>query len=139
VGTSATTAATEVAPEAGTVTVETPSPEEVRTLIEATDLHNRFRAIAQFAQSLLEEGREPIVEALAARRMDRTRLTDLARDAAALADALGGKVVRTASEWTALEADAAKAQKEKWDACRRMLRAVVRAHPDKLNQLWTHC
>jgi predicted kinase len=95
--------------------------------------------LTQYVESILEQGREPIVEALAARRMDQTRLQTLAFDARTLADALGGKAMLTASKWTSLEAAAAKAQKEKWEACRRMIREVVRAYPDQLQALWSAC
>jgi hypothetical protein len=130
------------ASEAGTPgapSVEVPPPEEHRARVTRTDLHARFQSTAQFVESLLEAGREPIVEALAARRMDKERLTTLARDARALADALGGRALLTASEWTPLEADAAKAQKVAWESCRRMIRHVVRNKPDELKTFWAAC
>jgi hypothetical protein len=123
----------------GAAAAETAQPAEVRKLTAATDLHNRYESIAQFIESILEEGREPIVEALSARRLDKARLEKLAKDARELADSMGGKAVLTASDWTTLESDAVKAQKQKWDECRRMIRDVVKATPDTLKEFWSHC
>jgi hypothetical protein len=74
--------------------------------------------------------RDTIVEALAARGMARARLAELAGQARALVDALGGLQKLRPQDATRLEAEAVTAQQTRWAACRRMIRAAVAGDPE---------
>ncbi len=109
-----------------------------RDVVDRRDRLSIAQSISQFVQSLLEPERAPIVDALARRDMGRERLEALSADAQALVEALGGKEVLTPADATRAEAAAVAAQKERWDACRRMIRAAVQGN-DALQKLWTAC
>ncbi|MBI5480990.1 MAG: hypothetical protein HY906_19180, partial [Deltaproteobacteria bacterium] len=62
----------------------------------------------------------------------------LAAAAEDLVGRLGGKAALTPVEATRLEAEAAHAQRLRWQACYRMIRKLVSQNPD-LAHLWAAC
>jgi hypothetical protein len=117
----------------------TPAPAAPdRERVAREDRLSRAQSATQFLQSLLQPERAPIVEALGRRGMGRERLETLGRTAETLVGRLGDKAVLKRSDATAREAAAVAAQKEKWDACRRMIRAAVQGHAD-LERLFAAC
>jgi hypothetical protein len=102
------------------------------------DRLSRAQSVSQFLQALLQPERAAIVEAMGRRGMARDRLSALARTADTLVAKLGDKALLKRSDATAREATAVGAQKEKWEACRRMVRSAVRGGPD-LERLFASC
>ena len=95
--------------------------------VEREDIPARLEALARFCTSMLEAGREPIVEALAARMLSRTELETLAADADALARQ--GRNLPAAAEATAREAAAVAAQRKRWGLVRKMIRSLCAGVP----------
>lgn len=97
------------------------------------DMPTRLDGLAAFCAALLKPGREPIVAALAARGFDQAKLAALGADAEAAAKHGLNKL--PAAEATARESDAVVAQRAKWSAVVRMIKAVARKHPDVASKL----
>lgn len=120
----------------GPIDPEVAAQPEVRAVerVEREDKLTLLNGLAQLAKTLLPS--EPIVAELAKRGIDRETLARLQTDAEA--EWNRGKNVRKAAEATAREAEAVKAQKELWDAHRRMIRAAVKGDAD-LERLYAEC
>ena len=121
------------APAGGPVTAV-----ETRRRVRARDRLSIAQQTAQFARAILAPDLGPIVLALDRRGFGRDRLQALAAAAEALVEQLGGKAVLAAAESTRLETEAVAAQKERWEACRRMVRTAVAGSSD-LERLWAAC
>jgi len=126
----------EVTPAAPTGTP--PAAPAAHERVTREDRMSRAHSLAQFLQAILQPERAAIVEALGQRGMNRDRLTKLAQTAETLVGKLGDKAVLKPAEATEREAAAVAAQKLKWEACRRMIRAAVRGNAD-LERLWAAC
>lgn len=106
--------------------------------VEREDHITRLTALSQFCTSLLEPGREPIIEALAARALPREAIETLGADAEALAKK--GRNLPSAAEATAREAAAVTAQRRHWSLTSKMFRKVVaRANDPVLKAKLSEC
>jgi hypothetical protein len=108
------------------------------TMVQRRDLLSSARALLGLTQALLAKGREPIVAALAERKLPKEKLEQLRDDSSASVDNLGGALRLKAVEHTQLESDAVGRQKKTWEACRRMIRNAVKGN-DELEKLWAQC
>lgn len=104
--------------------------------VPRADVPTRARGIAAFTEALLEPGFEAITKRLAERGFPPAELQALSEDARRLADM--GRNVSRAAESTAIEAEAAKAQRLVWQRARRMLRKAVQGVPE-LEKKWAEC
>jgi hypothetical protein len=92
--------------------------------VEREDQVTRARNQGRYCRALLRPGREVIVAAFAERGVDGPVLERLATDAEAFAKA--GRNRKQAVEATEREAEAAKAQMQKWMAVRRLVKKAIR-------------
>lgn len=109
-----------------------------RERVTRQDRLARTQAVVNLTAALLDPERAPVIKALSSRGFDLKRLKALHATAQDLAERLGGKVALQTSEYTQLETDAVAAQKERWDACKRMIRRAIQGSP-KLEGLWAAC
>jgi len=130
---------TETPPPATPATPEPPAtPTDTRHRVRARDRLSIAQETTQFGRAILEPDRGPIVTMLGRRGFGRERLSALATTAEALVQRLGGRAMLQAAEATRLEAEAVAAQKERWEACRRMIRTAVSGNAE-LERLWAAC
>jgi hypothetical protein len=108
------------------------------TMVQRRDRLSAARALLGLTVALLAQDREPIVEALAERKIPKDKLEWLRDESSTTVDNLGGALRLKAVEHTQLESDAVGRQKEAWEACRRMIRNAVKGNPD-LETLWAKC
>lgn len=115
------------------------NPEAKKVIrVEREDIPTRLANLANFCTSILEPGREPIIEAFAARALPREEIEALAIEADALAKR--GRNVMKAAEATAREAVAVKAVREHWALTRRMFRRLVKVVNDpELTAMLAEC
>ncbi|MBI5478293.1 MAG: hypothetical protein HY906_05520, partial [Deltaproteobacteria bacterium] len=98
---------------------EEAQPITVRERVTRKDRLSWAQSLAHFALTLLEPDHAAIGARLEARGMGRARLQALAAAAEDLVGRLGGKAALTPVEATRLEAEAAHAQRLRWQACYR--------------------
>lgn len=102
------------------------------------DIPTRLESLAKFCTSILEPGREPVVDAFAARELPREAIQALGTEAAALAKR--GRNVPKPVEATEREAAAVKAVREQWAILRRLFRSLAkRANDPELKRLLAQC
>lgn len=99
--------------------------EEIKKVerVERQDIPTRLEGLANFCTALCQPGREPVVEAFAARGYSRELIEQLGDDARELARLGRNRMVAAAA--TEREAAAVRAQSERWSQVRRMIRAVA--------------
>jgi len=110
----------------------------VRTRVVREDRFSAAQGLAHFTRALLEEERAPIVSAFEPRGFGRERIEKLAVVAEAQLATINMPGRMTSPEASRLEAESVAAQKQCWEACRRMLRAAVQGDPE-LEALWAKC
>jgi hypothetical protein len=104
--------------------------------VEVEDNTTRARNLGRYCNALLRRGREAIVEELAERDFSKEKLETLAADAVDIAEA--GRNTIKAVEATQREAEAAGAQKHRWDAIRRLVRRAVKGNQE-LEKKFAEC
>lgn len=131
---------TEVEPEEA----ENPAPKSIPDMdlirclgrIERVDTVTRARGLAALCHALLESGFDSIDKRLSARGYDAALLRTLGEDARRLVDM--GPNVRRAAKATAIEAEAAKTQRNLWRRLRLLLRSAVKGVAE-LEEKWGEC
>jgi ribosome-binding protein aMBF1 (putative translation factor) len=108
-----------------------------REFVQRFDRAARAEGTVQTVKSILEPAHAAVVDAFAKRGMSRDQLAQFAKVATDLVADLGKSGMK-ASEFTRLEAEAVSAQKQRWDACKRMLRKAVAGNPE-LERLFAAC
>lgn len=112
--------------------------EPKRERVARGDKVSAAQGLVHFTGELLDDDRSPIVAAFERRGIDRDYLVKMGGDAEALVADFGKSSKMTSPEASRLETEAVMAQKERWKACRRMLREAVAGDPT-LERLWAAC